>query len=123
MSARTDEGISEASWNMAAMRAVEGWMPRWTSCPSDVLGGEVLAGDAAGKEPMVGAAGVGRLPAAGEVGQDEPFEGLWRSMGTVSKVTVTCPSSPMATWSARIRVIPRQGLGEQKGEQACDADV
>src|SRR5665647_1654954 len=33
MSARTDEGISEASWNMAAMRAVEGWMPRWTSCP------------------------------------------------------------------------------------------
>src|SRR5665647_1091797 len=33
MSARTDEGISEASWNMAAMRAVDGWMPRWTSCP------------------------------------------------------------------------------------------
>jgi hypothetical protein len=43
---------------------------------ADVLGGQVFAGDAAGEEPLVGAAGVGVLAASGELGQDEPVQGV-----------------------------------------------
>jgi hypothetical protein len=43
---------------------------------ADVLGGEVFAGDPAGEQPRVGSAGVGGLPAAGELLADEAVEGF-----------------------------------------------
>lgn len=53
-STRTDEGISEASWNMAAMRALEGWIPRWTSCPRMFSVARCLPGMPPGKSQWSG---------------------------------------------------------------------
>ena len=65
MSARIGVGMLAASWNMAALRAAYGLDASLDELVSDVLGGQVFAGDAAGEKPGVGAAGVGGLPATG----------------------------------------------------------